>query len=167
MADCFHGVLSCNAEACIDCAFERYKISLTTFEMRHSRRCNSMGSYQTLFPKYLQDYHLRVNYHWLHQSSYGLFWRSLWSRNANEAVLEIEDRQAIATLATSPGPSDWLKTSCSQHQERRKAVNPSATKPSRLVNASWGYLIPSRYEASIRFQTFFQQAFVSNIDQFQ
>ena len=64
--------------------------------------------------------------------------------------------RAIATLATSPGPSDWLKTSCSQHRERRKAVNPSATKPSRLVNASWDYLIPSRYEASIRFQTFFQ-----------
>ena len=64
--------------------------------------------------------------------------------------------RAIATLATSPGPSDWLKTSCSQHRERRKAVNPSATKPSRLVKASWDYLIPSRYEASIRFQTFFQ-----------
>ena len=43
----------------------------------------------------------------------------------------------IGTLATSPGASDGLKTSCSQHRERRKAVNPSATKPSRLVNVEF------------------------------
>ena len=68
----FMGVLHCNAEACIDGVFKR-KIPFTTFEMRHSRRCNSMGSYQTHFPKFLEDYHLRVNHLRLtHQSFLGL-----------------------------------------------------------------------------------------------
>ena len=47
---------------------------------------------------------------------------------------------AIGTFATRPGPSDWLKTRRCQHRERRKAVNPSATKPSRAVNACCVFL---------------------------
>jgi len=158
VADCFHGVLHCNAEACIDCAFKR-EIPFITFWNEACTPLQFDGFLSNAFPEISRRLSFTGK---LPSPDSSVLLRACFGGHC-EAEMPTKlcwkariDR-AIATLATSPGPSDALKTSCAQHRERRKAVNPSATKPSRLVNASWDYLIPSRYEASIRFQTLFSR----------